>query len=116
MPMTVGRRVDESARLGRRAHFNRGRTRMAEKSKKPAKMANRNVGAEAIKDDGDKYVVVRDGVRVYGGGGVALGEAVRLATSLAAGAGISRVGGDGSLTQGSLNAAGEFVAYEPLAA
>ncbi len=33
---------------------------MADK-KKPAKMANRAVGAEAIKDDGDKYVVVRDG-------------------------------------------------------
>ena len=62
---------------------------MAEK-KKPAKMANRNVGAEAIKDDGDKYAVVRDGLRVYGGGGVALGEAVRLATSLAAGAGIAK--------------------------
>ena len=33
---------------------------MAEK-RKPAKMANRNVGAETIKDDGDKYAVVRDG-------------------------------------------------------
>ena len=33
---------------------------MAEK-RKPAKMANRNVGAETIKDDGDKYVVLRDG-------------------------------------------------------
>ena len=88
---------------------------MAEK-KKPAKMANRNVGAEAIKDDGDKYVVVRDGLRVYGGTGVALGEAVRLATSLAAGAGISRVGGNGSLTSGTVNGSGEFVAYEPVAA
>jgi hypothetical protein len=87
---------------------------MAEK-KKPAKMANRNVGAEAIKDDGDKYVVVRDGLRVYGGGGVALGEAVRLATSLAAGAGISRVD-KGGLTRGTINGAGEFVAYEPVAA
>jgi hypothetical protein len=88
---------------------------MAEK-KKPAKMANRNVGAESIKDDGDKYVVVREGLRVYGGGGVALGEAVRLATSLAAGAGISRIEGDGSLTQGTVNGTGEFIAYEPLAA
>ena len=88
---------------------------MAEK-KKPAKMANRNVGAESIKDDGDRYVVVRDGMRVYGGGGVALGEAVRLATSLAAGAGISRVESSGSLTAGTVNGAGEFVAYEALAA
>jgi hypothetical protein len=88
-----------------------GRTRMAEKSKKPAKMANRNVGAESIKDDGDKYVVVREGVRVYGGGGVALGEAVRLATSLADGAGISRIDGE-AMTLGTVNAEGEFVAFE----
>jgi hypothetical protein len=87
---------------------------MAEK-KKPAKMANRNVGAEAIKDDGDKYAVVRDGLRVYGGGGVALGEAVRLATSLAAGAGIAKVE-NGSLVVGTVNAGGEFVAFEPAAA
>jgi hypothetical protein len=83
---------------------------MAEK-KKPAKMANRNVGAETIKDDGDKYVVVRDGRRVYGGNGVALAEAVRLATSLVAGAGISRVDGD-TLTPGTVNGSGEFVAFE----
>ena len=88
---------------------------MAEK-KKPAKMANRNVGAETIKDDGDKYVVVRDGMRVYGGSGVALGEAVRLATSLAAGAGIARVNGGGPLTLGTVNGSGEFVAYEGAAA
>lgn len=87
---------------------------MAEK-KKPAKMANRNVGAETIKDDGDKYVVVRDGIRVYGGDGVALGEAVRLATSLAAAAGISRVEA-GGLTQGTVNGNGEFVAFESAAA
>jgi hypothetical protein len=84
---------------------------MAEK-KKPAKMANRNVGAETIKDDGDKYAVVRDGERVYGGGGVSLGEAVRLATSLAAGAGVSRVEKSGELTVGTVNATGEFIAYE----
>lgn len=88
---------------------------MAEK-KKPAKMANRNVGVEAIKDDGDKYIVVRDGFRVYGGAGVTLGEAVRLATSLTAGAGIARVDAGGSLTQGTVNGTGEFVAYEPAAA
>jgi hypothetical protein len=88
---------------------------MAEK-KKPAKMANRNVGSESIKDDGDKYVVMREGVRVYGGSGVALGEAVRLATSLAAGAGISRVDAGGSLTPGTVNGSGEFVAYTPVAA
>jgi hypothetical protein len=82
---------------------------MAEK-KKPAKMANRNVGAETIKDDGDKYAVVRDGIRVYGGGGVALGEAVRLAPSLEAGAGIAKVE-NGSLVIGTINDGGEFVAY-----
>ena len=84
---------------------------MAEK-RKPAKMANRNVGAETIKDDGDKYAVVRDGARVYGGGGVSLGEAVRLATSLASGAGVSRVDPGGTLTVGSVTPEGEFVAYE----
>jgi hypothetical protein len=88
---------------------------MADK-KKPAKMANRNVGSEAIKDDGDKYVVMRDGFRVYGGSGVALGEAVRLATSLVAGAGISRVDAGGGLTQGTVNGSGEFVAYNGAAA
>jgi hypothetical protein len=89
---------------------------MADKNKKPAKMANRNVGAETIKDDGDKYVVVRDGLRVYGGSGVSLGEAVRLATSLAAGAGVSRLESDGSLTVGSVSTEGEFAAYEAVAA
>ena len=88
---------------------------MAEK-RKPAKMANRNVGAETIKDDGDKYVVMRGDIRVYGGRGVALGEAVRLATSLAETAGVSRVNADGTLTSGSVTGAGEFLAYEPAAA
>jgi hypothetical protein len=88
---------------------------MAEK-RKPAKMANRNVGAETIKDDGDKYVILRDGIRVYGGSGVALGEAVRLATSLAAGAGIARLDGPGTWTKGTIGADGEFVAYEGAAA
>ncbi|WP_028064118.1 hypothetical protein [Solirubrobacter soli] len=87
---------------------------MAEK-KKNAKMANRNVGAEVIKDDGDKYAVVRDGIRVYGGTGVSLGEAVRLATSLEAGAGIAKVD-NGSLIVGSVTAAGDFVAFEGAAA
>jgi len=82
---------------------------MAEK-KKNAKMANRNVGAEVIKDDGDKYAVVREGIRVYGGTGVSLGEAVRLATSLEAGAGIAKVE-NGSLVIGTVNDGGEFVAY-----
>ncbi len=66
---------------------------MAEK-KKNAKMANRNVGVETIKDDGDKYVVLRNGAQVYSGKGVALAEAVRLATSLQEGAGIAKVEGD----------------------
>lgn len=83
---------------------------MAEK-KKNAKMANRNVGVEVIKDDGDKYVVIRDGFRVYGGKGVALAEAVRLATSLEESAGVSRINGDGSTTPGTVTDAGEFVEY-----
>lgn len=83
---------------------------MAEK-KKNAKMANRNVGVEVIKDDGDKYVVIRESIRVYGGKGVALAEAVRLATSLEASAGISRVNADGTETPGSVTEAGEFVEY-----
>ena len=87
---------------------------MAEK-KKNAKMANRNVGAEVIKDDGDKYAVVRDGIRVYGGTGVSLGEAVRLATSLEAGAGIAKVE-NGTLTVGTVNQGGDFVAFEGAAA
>ena len=82
-------------------------------TKKPAKMANRNVGAETIKDDGVKYAVVRDGARVYGNTeGVSLGEAVRLATTLAETAGVSRIDDDGALTPGTLNADGVFVAYE----
>jgi hypothetical protein len=88
---------------------------MAEK-RKPAKMANRNVGAETIKDDGDKYVVLRDGVRVYGGSGVALGEAVRLATSLASGAGIGRLDGPGAWTQATMGSAGVFIASAGAAA
>ena len=88
---------------------------MAEK-KKPAKMANRNVGAETIKDDGDKYVVLRDGIRVYGGTGVALGEAVRLATSLAEGAGIAKIDGPGVWTAGTVGTDGEFRAFETAAA
>lgn len=87
---------------------------MAEK-KKPAKMANRNVGAETIKDDGDKYVVLRDGFRVYGGKGVALGEAVRLATSLQEGAGIAKLEGD-AWTVGTIGTDGEFRAFETAAA
>jgi hypothetical protein len=84
---------------------------MAEK-KKNAKMANRNVGQEVIKDDGDKYVVLRDGIKVYGGKGVALAEAVRLATSLQEGAGIAQLAGDGSWTPGTVADSGEFVAYQ----
>ena len=88
---------------------------MAEK-KKNAKMANRKVGTEVIKDDGDKYVVTRGDVRVYGGVGVALAEAVRLATSLESAAGVSRVNTDGTITPGSVTTDGQFVAYEPAAA
>ncbi len=83
---------------------------MAEK-KKNAKMANRNVGVEVIKDDGDKYVVLRNGAKVYGGGGVVLAEAVRLATSLQEGAGIAKVEGDGWVP-GKIDQSGEFVAFQ----
>jgi hypothetical protein len=86
---------------------------MAEK-KKNAKMANRNVGVEVIKDDGDKYAVVRDGLRVYGGRGVALGEAVRLATQLETGAGISKIE-NGALVPGSVTD-GEFLPFTGAAA
>jgi hypothetical protein len=77
---------------------------MAQK-KRPAKMANRNVGgAEAVKDDGEKYAVVNaSGRPVYPGRGVALSEAVRLATSLVNGAGLARVESDGTLTPGRLD-------------
>jgi len=83
---------------------------MAEQAKKkPAKMANRNLGAEAVKDDGEKYAVVNgDGRPVYPGAGVALGEAVRLGTQLLAAAGIARLESDGTLTPGRLDDAGAF--------
>jgi hypothetical protein len=70
--------------------------------KKPAKMANRNIGTvEAVKDDGDKYAVIgTNGKPVYPGGGIGLHEAVRLATSLVSGGGLARVEDDGTLTPG----------------
>jgi hypothetical protein len=79
---------------------------MAQK-KRPAKMANRNLaGAESVKDDGEKYAVVNAlGKPVYPGRGVALNEAVRLATSLVNGAGLARVESDGTLTPGRLDTA-----------
>jgi hypothetical protein len=84
--------------------------------KKPAKMANRNIGVEAVKDDGDKYAVVAvDGRPVYPGGGVTLNEAVRLGTSLVAAAGIARVEGDGTLTRGRITQAGAFEPVTPAA-
>ena len=83
---------------------------MAEK-KKNAKMANRNVGVETIKDDGDKYVVLRNGAQVYSGKGVALAEAVRLATSLQEGAGIAKVEGEGWVP-GTVDDKNEFVAFQ----
>ncbi|MCW3049584.1 MAG: hypothetical protein JWO74_3868 [Solirubrobacterales bacterium] len=83
---------------------------MAEKAKKkPAKMANRKLGIEAVKDDGDKYAVVRgDGRPVYPGKGIGLHEAVRLGTQLVASAGIARVESDGTLTPGRLDESGTF--------
>lgn len=89
---------------------------MAQKAKKkPAKMANRNIGTvEAVKDDGDKYAVVgANGKPVYPGGGIGLHEAARLATSLVDGGGLARVESDGTLTPGRLElATGTF---EPVA-
>jgi len=82
--------------------------------KKPAKMANRNIGQAAIKDDGDRYAVVgTDGKPVYPGGGVTLDEARRLGTSLVAAAGVARLEGDGTLTPGRITLAGEFEAATP---
>jgi hypothetical protein len=83
---------------------------MAEKAKKkPAKMANRNIGLDAVKDDGEKYAVINgDGRPVYPGGGVTLNEAVRLGTQLVASAGIARVEGDGTLTPGRIDGSGSF--------
>jgi hypothetical protein len=85
--------------------------------KKPAKMANRNIGASAtVKDDGDKYAVVRsDGRPVYPGRGVTLDEARRLGTTLVAAAGIARLEGDGTLTPGRISQAGEFEPATPAA-
>jgi hypothetical protein len=79
---------------------------MAQK-RKPARMGNRRAGAvEAVKDDGDRYAVVNAAGRpVYPGRGVALNEAVRLATSLVNGGGLARVESDGSLTPGRLDTA-----------
>jgi hypothetical protein len=87
------------------------------KSKKPAKMANRNVGVAQvqIQDDGDKYLVVRAGRVVYPGQGLPLADAVRLASTLAEPAGVAKVDADGALTEGTvLN--GEFIAREAAAA
>jgi hypothetical protein len=81
---------------------------MAQKAKKkPAKVANRNLGGvDNVKDDGEMYAVVNaSGKPVYPGRGVALTEAVRLATSLVNGAALARVETDGSLTPGRLDAA-----------
>jgi hypothetical protein len=78
---------------------------MAQK-KRPARMANRSASAveTVVKDDGGKYAVVNAAGRpVYPGGGVALSEAVRLATSLVTGAGLARVEPDGTLTPGRLD-------------
>ena len=85
---------------------------MAEKpKKKPAKMANRNVGLELVKDDGEKYTVVNgDGRPVYPGEGVTLNEAVRLGTQLLVAAGIARVEADGTLTHGRIDVTGAFAA------
>lgn len=85
-------------------------------NKKPAKMANRNVGQQTLKDDGDKYaVVLADGRRAYDGPGVTLPEAVRLAAALVAPTRIAKVGSDGSLTLGSV-LDGTFVAAAALTA
>ena len=54
--------------------------------------------------NGEKYAVVNGvGKPVYPGDGVALNEAVRLATSLVSGAGLARIESDGVLTPGRLD-------------
>jgi hypothetical protein len=80
--------------------------------KKPAKMANRNIGGQQIAgEDGMRFAVVdADGHRVYAGGGVGLAEAVRLATTLVIPAGIARIEADGTLTRGRVGADGHFAA------
>jgi hypothetical protein len=89
---------------------------MAQKAnKRPAQMANRNIGSgETVKDDGGKYAVVNDaGKPVYPGNGVTLNEAVRLATSLVSGGGLARVESDGALTPGRLDS--QSGTFEPAA-
>jgi hypothetical protein len=83
--------------------------------KKPAKMANRNIGSgAAVKDDGDRYAVIgAEGRPVYPGRGVTLDEARRLGTTLVAAAGIARLEGDGTMTPGRISQAGEFEAATP---
>jgi hypothetical protein len=80
--------------------------------KKPAKMANRNIGGpQAGGDDGQRFTVVdASGARVYAGGGVALAEAIRLATSLVIPAGVARLEPDGTVTRGRVDPAGQFTA------
>lgn len=85
---------------------------MASKSKKPAKMANRNVGNNApLKDDGERYMVISPaGKVIYPGKGVALAEAVRLAVGMVELTGIAKIGEGGELIPGTVRD-DEFVAF-----
>jgi hypothetical protein len=77
--------------------------------KKPAKMAHRVGGPQLVGDDGHRFAVVSaEGARVYAGNGVALAEAVRLATTLVTPAGVARIEPDGSLTRGRIDGTGHF--------
>ena len=92
---------------------------MADKTKK-AKMANRNIAAgnnAKAPADPNRYTAVDErGERVYRGVGLALVEAVRLASSLLTPAGIARVEADGSLTHGTVSFAGEVPVFASVAA
>lgn len=50
---------------------------------KKAKIATRNMGQSKVADDGERYIVVRNGRQVYPGSGVSLADAQRLAGGLA---------------------------------
>ncbi len=92
---------------------------MADKIKK-AKMANRNIAAGSDAKgpvDSNRYTAVDErGKRVYCGVGLALAEAVRLASSLLASAGVARVEADGTLTHGTVGFAGETPVFAAVGA
>jgi len=86
----------------------------ATKTRKTAKMATRSLdAANAVKvADTNLYTPVDAlGRRIYCGVGLALTEAVRLAQSMFAPAGVARLEADGSLTAGSVSFCGEVPVF-----